>query len=68
MDAEAESSMVHRWECHCGMPPILLGTFDEAGNVYVSIRKRHYHMIGRITATCPRCGAVRHRPPERPRS
>ncbi|MBI4305518.1 MAG: hypothetical protein HY678_04285 [Chloroflexi bacterium] len=50
------------------MPPILLGTFDEAGNVYVSIRKRHYHVIGRITATCPRCGAVRHRPPERPQS
>lgn len=49
---------IRRWECHCSDPPVLLGTFDGEGEIYVSIRKRHYCIKGSVAATCPKCGAV----------
>lgn len=65
LSVEAEEEMkretgirIGRWVCSCSDPPVLLGTYDSDGNVYISVRKRHYHVIGSVTATCPVCGAV----------
>lgn len=51
-------SRIDRWVCNCSEPPILLGTYDREGNVYIRVHKRHYHVTGAVTATCPVCGAV----------
>ena len=47
-----------RWLCRCTDPPTLLATL-EGNQIYLKIRDRYYHiegLLGRIQATCPRCG------------
>jgi hypothetical protein len=46
-----------RWECHCQMPPVLLGTYDGTGTVHIKVRDRYWHIIGIVKTTCPRCGS-----------
>ena len=62
MNSNSGNRRIQRWECHCGDRPILLGTLGDRGNVYLSIRKRHYHVVGAVDATCLRCGAVHQHP------
>lgn len=57
---------IGRWVCNCSDPPILLGTYDYDGNIYISVRKRHYHVVGSVTAICPVCGCVHRLKGERP--
>ena len=50
-----------RWECRCCDPPVLLAMYDSDGQIQIKIRDRFYRFygsLGRVHATCPRCGTV----------
>ncbi|MCO5176194.1 MAG: hypothetical protein M9890_04360 [Thermomicrobiales bacterium] len=51
----------YRWECQFCEPSVLLAMYDSEGQVQIKIRDRFYHFygaLGRVHATCPRCGTV----------
>jgi hypothetical protein len=50
---------VHRWECGCQDPPVLLATWTDAGQVNIKVRDRYWHVSGCavIQTTCPRCAS-----------
>jgi hypothetical protein len=50
---------VHRWECGCQDPPVLLATWTDTGRVNIKVRDRYWHIVGCavIQTTCPRCAS-----------
>lgn len=50
---------VHRWECGCQDPPVLLATWTDGGQVNIKVRDRYWHVAGCavIQTTCPRCAS-----------
>lgn len=49
-----------RWECLCATPPVLLATLVD-GTVILRSHDRTDRvegLLGRVRATCPRCGQV----------
>ncbi len=48
---------VYRWECPCQEPPVLLATYHPNGRIHIKVRDRYWHVVGRVQAICPRCGA-----------
>jgi hypothetical protein len=53
----ATHGTVSRWVCQCQTPPVLLGTYDEAGRINIKMRDRYWHVMGVVATQCPRCGA-----------
>lgn len=53
---------LHRWECGCQQPPVLLATWTDTGQVNIKVRDRYWHAygFGVIQTVCPRC-ATEHR-------
>lgn len=49
-----------RWQCHCQEPPVLLGTYDQAGRVNIKVRDRYWSASTPAHTICPKCGAVHH--------
>ena len=47
---------VYRWECLCREPPVVLGTYDLAGNVELKDLSRFWQINGRVATNCPKCG------------
>lgn len=50
----------HRWTCNRHDPPVLLGMVDDDGHLHIKVRNRDWFVTDftRVTATCPKCGAV----------
>lgn len=55
-DPGSGPTTVHRWECHCQHPAVLLGTWDANGRINIKARDRYWHVEGIVRSTCPRCG------------
>jgi hypothetical protein len=52
----ANDGTVYRWECRCQIPPVLLATHHN-GRIHIKVRDRYWHVVGRVQAICPKCGA-----------
>jgi hypothetical protein len=59
-DAPPRRRSPRRWECHCRVPPTLLGMVEPSGRLNLKIRDRYYTIEGHCTirAICPRCGRL----------
>lgn len=56
------AAALHRWECACQTPGVLLATWSDDGRVNIKVRDRYWHVSGGgvIETVCPRC-ATEHR-------
>lgn len=56
LQCKSPQAPVHRWECTCRQPAVLLATFDLQGRIEISGQDRYWQVDGRIATNCPKCG------------